>query len=452
VPDTNISGAVPFLKNGIDQIALIVEDIDRAVETYWKVFGIGPWHIYTYGKPLIKRMTYRGKPGDFKMRVAHYAVAGRTGLPVSNIRISWTHTHSGPVVADLAWGTWIEEGAEMVRPYHENLVQQIRGVAWAAIRDLRPARIAAGSGTCRIAVNRRFQRPEDGAVIVGRNWDGPVDHQVQLIRIDDRQGQPLAAIVNYACHPITVGPDNDLITPDYPGVVKRVVEQATGATCLFLQGAAGDVAPIRGGVRGGIDEYKRLGKILGLEASRVWWEIELPRRQERYVETLVSGAPLAVYADEPVADADATLRVGTRSMSLSLKTWSAPEVLEAELEERTTRLEELRAMGGSEGDIQRETALITQIGFQAKAARAAQGQTQRTFELQAFTIGEEIAMVASPCEPFVEIGLRVKRDSPFKTTLFSAYSNVNVDGGYIPTADAYALGGYRVPSVLVTVM
>jgi len=59
-----------FLKNGIGQIALIVEDLDKTVETYWKLFGIGPWHFYTYGKPLVKRMTYRGQPGHYKMRIA----------------------------------------------------------------------------------------------------------------------------------------------------------------------------------------------------------------------------------------------------------------------------------------------------------------------------------------------------------------------------------------------
>jgi catechol 2,3-dioxygenase-like lactoylglutathione lyase family enzyme len=61
---------LPFLKNGIWQVALIVEDLDKAVERYWKLFGIGPWHFYTYGKPLVRRMTYRGKPGAHKMRLA----------------------------------------------------------------------------------------------------------------------------------------------------------------------------------------------------------------------------------------------------------------------------------------------------------------------------------------------------------------------------------------------
>jgi hypothetical protein len=310
------------------------------------------------------------------------------------------------------------------------------------VHDLRPARIAAGVGTCPIAVNRRFQRPGDRAVVVGRNWDGPVDHEVQVIRIDDLAGGPLAAVVAYACHPITVGPDNDLITPDYPGVVKRVVEAGTGATCLFLQGAAGDVGPIRGVARDGIKEYKRLGAMLGHAASHVWWEIELPRRQERYLETLESGAPLAVYADEPLPDADRTLRVATRPLQLPLKEMPAPEALEAELEEHLVRLNELRATGGEHEAIRWETMLCKRLASQAANARLFQGQTHSTLELQAFTIGEEIALLAIPGEPAVQIGLGVKRDSPFKHTLFSGYSNVGQ--GYIPAEEAYPLGGYEV--------
>lgn len=61
---------LPFLKKGIAQVALIVQDLDQAVESYWKVFGIGPWHIYTYGKPLVKKMSYHGQPGEYKMRIA----------------------------------------------------------------------------------------------------------------------------------------------------------------------------------------------------------------------------------------------------------------------------------------------------------------------------------------------------------------------------------------------
>ena len=68
--EENASRKLPFLNNGVAQVAIIVEDLDTAVENYWKLFGIGPWHIYTYGKPLVKEMTYGGEPADYKMRVA----------------------------------------------------------------------------------------------------------------------------------------------------------------------------------------------------------------------------------------------------------------------------------------------------------------------------------------------------------------------------------------------
>jgi 4-hydroxyphenylpyruvate dioxygenase-like putative hemolysin len=77
--DKNIKDKLPFLKDGIAQVALVVEDLDRAMEYWWKMFGVGPWHVYTYGKPLVKKMTYRGKPAEYKMRIA-LSQAGPTRL------------------------------------------------------------------------------------------------------------------------------------------------------------------------------------------------------------------------------------------------------------------------------------------------------------------------------------------------------------------------------------
>jgi len=60
----------PFPINEVAQVCVIVPDLDKAVENYWKIFEIGPWHFYTYGKPLVKKMTRHGKPADYRMRVA----------------------------------------------------------------------------------------------------------------------------------------------------------------------------------------------------------------------------------------------------------------------------------------------------------------------------------------------------------------------------------------------
>jgi len=60
----------PLLRNGIAQIGFVVSDLDEAVEQYWKLLGIGPWHFYTYGAPLVKKMSYHGRPAEYRMRVA----------------------------------------------------------------------------------------------------------------------------------------------------------------------------------------------------------------------------------------------------------------------------------------------------------------------------------------------------------------------------------------------
>jgi hypothetical protein len=61
---------LPFLNRGIAQVAILVEELEATVENYWSMFGIGPWHFYTYAKPLVKRMSYHGRPAEYKMRLA----------------------------------------------------------------------------------------------------------------------------------------------------------------------------------------------------------------------------------------------------------------------------------------------------------------------------------------------------------------------------------------------
>src|SRR5438552_2791653 len=81
-----------------------------------------------------------------------------------------------------------------------------------------------------IKVNRRLSLP-DGRVVVGRNWEGVVDHTVRVVRFDDLNEQPVAAIVHYACHPTIMAWQNQWVTPDYPGMARRVVEEQLGGLC-----------------------------------------------------------------------------------------------------------------------------------------------------------------------------------------------------------------------------
>ncbi|MDA8216585.1 MAG: VOC family protein [Dehalococcoidales bacterium] len=56
--------------NSVNQIGFVVKDLDKSVEAYWRILGIGPWRMYTYQVPLVKDPMYKGKPENFRMRIA----------------------------------------------------------------------------------------------------------------------------------------------------------------------------------------------------------------------------------------------------------------------------------------------------------------------------------------------------------------------------------------------
>lgn len=363
-----------------------------------------------------------------------------TGLPESAVRLSYTHTHSGP--AGGSDQSWVTGGAEMMDSYIANLGHTAAGAAWAAIRDMKPVRIAGKAGESSISVNRRFQRPGDGAVVVGRFWDGLVNREVNVLRLDTMDGAPFAAIVHFGCHPITVGPDNDQITPDYPGVVKQVVETNVGAPTLFLQGAAGDIGPIRGVASDGANQYKRLGTILGLEAAKLWLEADPQPTQEQYVGTLESGAPLAHYVDTPLLDVPATVRVVKTIVPLPMKEPGDEAALKADLETYNAELIDLRAGNATAEEIRLVTMKAKRASMRYLLARDINRQDAWPIEIYATAIGGDIALLGMSVEPFAAIGLAIQEASPFAQTLVSGYCGLSF--AYLPTADAYPLGGYEI--------
>src|SRR5207237_5231950 len=108
---------------------------------------------------------------------------------------------------------------------------------------LEPARIAFGQGIAMANINRRAM-DVDGQVSLGLNPDGPVDRQVGLIRLERPDGAPIALVANYAMHGTVMSGANLQISGDGPGTVSAYLEQKTGAPVLFVNGAAGNLAPI----------------------------------------------------------------------------------------------------------------------------------------------------------------------------------------------------------------
>ncbi len=363
------------------------------------------------------------------------AVASLTELAPTHIRLSCTHTHAGPNTFRIPV---ITVGRDMILEYLEGLPMQIAGAVWQAQQNLRPVRVGAATGSCDFNMNRR-QRLEDGRVVVGRNPGGVVDRTVRVVRFDELDEKPLATIVHYACHPTTVGWDSQFATPDYPGMAKSVVESQIGGTCLFLQGATGNLGP-RMGFTGDLAVYRRLGRLLGLEASKLALGIDTLPREPKLVGLQESGTTIALFEDVPVPPAPARLGVRSQFLSLPINKFPAPKEAEAEAAELQQQLANARAHG-TEADVRAATSKATQAGMRAERARLYHGKTHIDWQLHAIRVGPA-ALLGIPGEPFIEISQEIAQRSPFPVTLFSGYTNGGF--GYLPVRSAYPEGGYEV--------
>jgi hypothetical protein len=363
------------------------------------------------------------------------AVSRATNVPVANIRAAATHTHSGPV----PYKSWIEKGYELVDPWFANVAQWAAEAATEALSQLQPARIRAGCGVCKINVNRRAITPK-GERFLGVNPEGPCDREVQVVQLDRLNGEPMATLVNYACHATIMGPPNRLITPDYPGAMKRVVEQGIGGRCLFFQGSAGDQGPLRG-FQADTNLYRQFGTILGYEVARVASELRgLPARVQ-FQEVIPSGAPLGMYAGEFDELASLPLRVVDREILAPLREGLPEKKTAAEkLEACTKRLREARQRNDAAA-ITEATYLARRADIQLRMADDFGGKTAAGVRTHIVVFGD-IAIVGCNFEPFCEIGMAVKKQSPFPITFMCGYTNGRM--AYMPTAEEWTKGGYEV--------
>src|SRR5258708_35828322 len=166
----------------------------------------------------------------------------------------------------------------MLANYKASLVDKVVGAIQEASAHLQPAHLYGGRGVGTINIHRRVRAKDGMPAAVGRNPDGFVDGELVVARIDDAQGKPLAALVNFQCHGTVLAYENKLLSPDWVGMTRRVVEDALpGAKCLYFQGAAGNQGPIEG-FTGDVEVAHRLGAIMGPQAAAVALGVAAVRR------------------------------------------------------------------------------------------------------------------------------------------------------------------------------
>ncbi|MBV9083720.1 MAG: neutral/alkaline non-lysosomal ceramidase N-terminal domain-containing protein [Acidobacteriaceae bacterium] len=167
------------------------------------------------------------------------------GIEPRNFWWSVTHSHATPEVGPPeVYKTLLGRSEhEWNRSYASFVVNALIDGVRKAREKLEPARLGIGVGLSMANINRRA-KDVDGRVSLGLNPEGPVDRQIGLLRLERLDGSPIAVVANYAMHGTVMSGANLQISGDAPGAVSAYVEQKVGAPVLYVNGAAGNLAPI----------------------------------------------------------------------------------------------------------------------------------------------------------------------------------------------------------------
>jgi hypothetical protein len=208
--------------------------------------------------------------------------------------VVFSHTHgAGLMGLDRA----ALPGGDLIPPYLQGLGERAGRLVKQCLAALVPAGIVYGRGHCSLATQRDFW---DGQQFVcGHNPGVPADDSVIVARVTAEDGRVLASIVNYACHPTTLAWENTLISPDYIGAMRELVERETDGPCLFLQGASGELGP-REGFVGDTAVADRNGRELGYAALAALTALPAAGTTFVYQGPVVSGATLGAWKHEKI--------------------------------------------------------------------------------------------------------------------------------------------------------
>jgi hypothetical protein len=186
-------------------------------------------------------------------------------LSKSQIILSASHTHSGPVLSNALQDIYPLDAVEKekIQKYSSFFETQIVELAVEAFRKMEPVRISVENGVSRFQVNRRNNN--DRTLVQQTELKGPNDFAVPVLKAVNQSGGIKAVVFGYACHPTTL--DGYYWCGDYPGFAQIELEKKyPGTVVLFFMGAGADQNPLP---RRSIPLAKQYGQTLAASVERV---------------------------------------------------------------------------------------------------------------------------------------------------------------------------------------
>jgi neutral ceramidase len=352
---------------------------------------------------------------------AKQTVSETVGIPTDHILMSATHTHTA-VTATPVFQSDVDQ------EYCSFLSAQIAKGIVQATSQLEPARIgwAVGNNPRHVFNRRWYMRPDvklanpfGGTDTVRMNPPrasseslkpaGLTDPEVPVVSLQALDGRPIAVLANYSLHYVG-GVPAETLSGDY------FAEFANQLTVL-MDAASADppfVGVMSNGTSGDINNLNFFENTPSQE----------PFEQIRLVAADVAQSAhsaiqrIEYYNWVPLTMQETEVELGVRR----------PTANEVELANQLLRENGDGPLRGLPAIYANETIGLLQY------------PPTVTVKLQAIRIGG-LGIVTTPCETFVETGLAIKHQSPFKPTFTIELANGY--NGYLPTPEQHALGGYE---------
>ncbi|MHB0956468.1 MAG: neutral/alkaline non-lysosomal ceramidase N-terminal domain-containing protein [Pirellulaceae bacterium] len=349
---------------------------------------------------------------------ARSGIEQATGIPGERVMISATHAHTGPQLANRGLRSQELGGAgQLALDYTESLPDKIVACVKLAADQVENVRLLVATGQCEdLAYNRRYFM-RDGSV----GWNpgklnphivlpaGPTDPQVHIVYAEKPHAtgptESVATYVNFAMHPDTTG--GNQFSADWPGALSRVLAGYHGPHHCTLVG---------NGTCGNLNNYDFFWK----------WPNNGPGEQNRIGAILGAAVFQAYKSLRPVGDGP--LQVRSEQVELDL-----PVISPADLEDARKTVAEV-------ADDQGANFMKLVRAYRALDVARREGKPHQV-EVQVIAVGKDVAWVSLPGEVFVELGLAIKKRSPFPVTCVVELANDSI--GYIPDRRSYAEGNYE---------
>ena len=368
-------------------------------------------------------------------------VAQALDVPVVNVMFNLSHNHSAADLPTMLHGNADEEAIARSEGYFDFVIEQAVQAAITAQAQLRPARMAHAWGKSDLNIYRREWNGDQD--ILGEVPGHPVDDSVGVIRFDDLEGNPIAILFRYSCHPVVNGAQSPTLSADFPGPARKIIEKNVGGTVLFLQGCGGNINPQVGigYEKDCSEEVYRVGTALGAEVVRIALSLRTNKYQSDRV--LLHNVPNILFKPWQERNDHPAITLNASHETAHFNFVPLPSPTEAlELQRYwESEIDAREARGALTWEIR--VAKKMKLWADSVVASSQEKNPTREFEAHAFRIGD-IAIVGLNVEAFFETGEQIKAHSPWPDTFVLGYTNGTIM--YLPRAEDYPKGGWKWPN------